>query len=69
MNKGAFDDLTLDEEIGEEDEFDEEDQTGVDNEEEKKEDDEEDVPEFKYDRALYDPGEVWEDEEVDFDDE
>ena len=64
MNKNVFDDLTLDEEIDEEDIEDDK-----DNQEEKKEDSDEEVEEFKYDRALYDAAEVWEDEDVDFDDD
>ena len=63
MNKNAFEDLTLEEEVGEDDE------EFKGDEEENKEDSEDDV-EFKYDRALYDPDELNdEEEEPDFDDD
>ena len=63
MNKNAFEDLTLEEEVGEDDE------EFKGDEEEKKEDSEDDV-EFKYDRALYDPDALNdEEEEPDFDDD
>lgn len=65
MNKNAFDDLTLEEEDEEEES---KEQVQGFEEEEKKEDSEEEV-EFKYDRALFDPDGLDEDEEVDFDDD
>ena len=65
MNKNAFEDLTLEEEVDEEEEF--KDGQGFE-EEEKKEESEEEV-EFKYDRALYDPDELNDEEEPDFDDD
>ena len=58
MNQGGFEDLTL--EDVEEEEFKEE-------QEEEKQEEIEEEPEFKYDRALYDPDGMDDEEEVEFD--
>ena len=66
MNKNAFEDLTLEEEVDEEEETKE--GEVFDDEEEKQEESEEEA-EFKYDRALYDPDALNDEEDVDFDDD
>ena len=69
QNAKAFDDLTLEEEEDQGDSDDDgEEEYADDQEEEKKEESEEEV-EFKYDRALYDPDALNDDEDVDFGDD